>query len=354
MGLPLFGNVKLAPLTIARDRAIQYRTAAIIVAAVLHLPGCQHSDPQHDDQGSLWDGYEPFVPMDEEPTYHLLEGYDPLWMEHVREGVELARAYWGSYGPTHIWIAGVEEGDSIDEDAAKAFLEEYCNWRTAGTSRSIEECWPHAEEQFLDVVRRGDPEAYLSVVRETPLHMAELIFINVHQWQFEEDVIPDPVLRGIHEYTHVFQQSMGRMPTWMMEGGALFSEAWLPSLDDRRSPEEIMRPIMIIAQRIDDPELSIADMEEIETAPEHIAKYYQELAYYSGAWATAFIVHSSPTQSVAALRDTFYPLISEIGWEEALAQYVGVNSKAEFYEQFDAFMDLPIESQLSVLGEIKP
>ena len=115
-----------------------------------------------------------------------------------------------------------------------------------------------------------------------------------------------------------------------------------------------MRRIMMIARDIDDPDVSIADMEEIETAPEHVAKYYLELAYYSGAWATVFMVHSSPTQSVAALRDTFYPLISEIGWEEALARHVGVDNKAEFYEQFDAFMDLPIESQLSVLGEIKP
>jgi hypothetical protein len=332
---------------------IQHLVATTIMALLLLLPGCQQSEPHADDHGSPWDGYEPFVPMDEEPTYHVMEGYDPQWQEYLREGIELSRTYWGSYGPTHVWIVGAEDGDSIDEDASEAFLEEYCNWRTAGTTRTLTECRPHAQRQFLDVLRRGDPEAYLSVVRETDVHMAELVFINVHEWYFEEDVIPDPVLRGIHEYTHVFQQSVGRMPTWMMEGGALFSEAWLPSLDGRRPPEEIMRRIMMIARGIDDPDVSIADMEEIETAPEHVAKYYQELAYYSGAWATVFMVYESPTRSVEALRDTFYPLLSEIGWEEALPRYVGMESTAEFYEQFEAFMDLPIEEQLAILGEIQ-
>lgn len=115
-----------------------------------------------------------------------------------------------------------------------------------------------------------------------------------------------------------------------------------------------MRTIMIRARGIDDPALSIADMEEIETAPEHVAEYYQELAYYSGAWATVFMVHRSPTGSVTAMRDEFYPLVSEIGWENALPRYLGMQDKAEFYAAFEEFMQEPINEQMAVLKTLKP
>ena len=291
--------------------------------------------------------------MSEGPTYHLLEGYDPVWLEYVREGVERARSYWGSYGPTHVWILGREQGTQIRAAARRAFIEEYCAWRTRTSTRTVRECRAHAERQFFDVIDRDEAQAYLSGVRDTQPHMAELIFINVHKWYFRRDSIPDPVLRGIHEYTHVFQQSVGAMPTWMVEGCAVFAEAWLPWLDGRRSPEVVMGRLMQRARSIAATGLSIADMEEIETAPKEVANYHRQLAYDAGAWATAFMIHESPTQSVASLRDAFYPRVAKIGWQAALCEYVGMQDKAEFYRAFDAFMKQPLQAQLRLLEQLK-
>ena len=61
----------------------------------------------------------------------------------------------------------------------------------------------------------------------------------------------------------------------------------------------------------------------------------------------------APTQSVSALRDEFYPLVSEIGWEAALAEYLGMESELGFYEAFAAFMELSIQDQLQLFGELK-
>ncbi|MCH2106387.1 MAG: hypothetical protein MK291_07090 [Planctomycetes bacterium] len=302
---------------------------------------------------SPWVDFKPLVAMEEGPRYHTLEGYDPIWKERVQEGIEASRAYWGSYGPTHVWILGREDGERVSEEDQGAFLEEYCACRTATVERTIEECRPYARERFLDVMERGDAEAYLSYVRETDPPMAELVFINVHNWYFERDPVPDPVLRGIHEYTHVFQSAFPVTPTWMMEGGAVFAEAWLPWRSGRRGIEEVMGYSMEAAQEVLRKGRSIDEMEEIETAPQRIARYHRELAYDAGAWAVAFMIHESETQRVSSLRDEFYPSVRDLGWETALAEYTRRESKQEFYADFAEFMSSPRDEQLALLTRLK-
>jgi hypothetical protein len=94
-------------------------------------------------------------------------------------------------------------------------------------------------------------------------------------------------------------------------------------------------------------------MEEIESASEGLKEHYHTLAYQSGAWAIAFIIHQSPTQNVAVFRDEFYPLVAELGWEVAVAQYSGMDSKEDFYRAFDAFSSLSIDEQMESIGAIK-
>lgn len=306
------------------------------------------------DDTSRWDGLEPLIPIETGPVFHVLEGYDQRWVDQLREGIQRAIDHWGSYGPTHVWIVGIDEGSTLDEVAKQRFLDEYCTWRTEGTDIPLEFCLEHAHRMFIEPVKGGEPEAYLSEVRETELRMAELVFINVHKWHHREDAIPDPVLRGIHEYTHVFQLSVGPMPTWMMEGGAVFYESWLPAVDGRRDLEFNMERILERAKRMGDPDLTIADMEEIETAPPHVAEHHMDLAYDSGAWATAFIVHRSPTRSVNDLRDRFYPMVAEMGWKTALPRYLGMRDTSEFYEAFETFMSLPADRQVAILDELEP
>jgi hypothetical protein len=67
-----------------------------------------------------------------------------------------------------------------------------------------------------------------------------------------------------------------------------------------------------------------------------------------------FLIDRSPTRSVSAMRDELYPLIKAIGWEAALAQYVGMNDTAEFYAAFDVFMERPLDEQVDVLKSLQP
>jgi hypothetical protein len=144
------------------------------------------------------------------------------------------------------------------------------------------------------------------------------------------------------------------MPTWMMEGGAMFFENWIPQLVNRGNWKFRMRQMMRETKfKLQDLKYTIADMEEIESASEELKEYYHTLAYNSGAWAIAFIIHQSPTQSVDVFRDEFYPLVAELGWEAAVAQYSGMDSKEDFYRAFDAFSNLSIDEQMESMGALK-
>ncbi|MEC8253500.1 MAG: hypothetical protein VX044_09815 [Planctomycetota bacterium] len=298
-----------------------------------------------------------FGPTDAAPIYHVLRDYDRRWRDQVEDGVELARAFWGSYGPVHVWIAGRESDDAPTDAAAAAFLAEYRQWRATRGEVDEAEVQRHAKARFLDVVHRGDAEAYLSWIEAPAPPTAELVFLNVHEWFFAADAIPDPVLRGVHEYTHVFQMAFADTPTWMTEGGAVFAEAWIPWVAGRCDAAFVstrMEHSMRSARRALDAGYSIADMEDIDAAPPAIRRFYRELAYDAGAWATAYLVHASPTRSVAAMRDEFYPMVREVGWERALCQYTGVADKSAFYADVAAFLAQPARVRRQVLETLQP
>ena len=110
---------------------------------------------------------------------------------------------------------------------------------------------------------------------------------------------------------------------------------------------------MASAQQIRDSDLTLADIEEIEIASDEAKDKARELAYDAGAWAMVFLVSKSPTQSVAGLRDQFFPLVRELGWEAALNQSSGLPSTQAFYEAFEAFMKQPPQEQRRLLESLK-
>ena len=48
---------------------------------------------------------------------------------------------------------------------------------------------------------------------------------------------------------------------------------------------------------------------------------------------------------------TFYPNLKELGFEGAFNLAFGYTSE-EFYEEFDAFLQLPIEEQLEIIPDL--
>ena len=63
---------------------------------------------------------------------------------------------------------------------------------------------------------------------------------------------------------------------------------------------------------------------------------------------------SSPRRSVAAYRDEFHPMVTELGWDAALTRYLDTEDKMAFYRGFESFMRAPRETLMAVLREIQP
>jgi len=333
-------------------RRVRVALAPLALAALL-AASCQDLGPRVQGPSDRWADFTPLVAMEEGPSYHLLQGYDPIWLRRVQQGIETARAYFGSYGPVHVYVLGREADGVIDPQAREAFIEEVCVCRHARTDEAVGECQHDGGVELFEALERGEGQAYLSYLNDIDPPIAQLMFVNLHGWYSEEAPVSEPILRGIHEYTHVFQCSVGPLPTWIMEGCAVFSEAWFPRRTAGHDLAEVMRRSMESAKQVEDPELGIEHMEEIESASEEVERYYRNLAYDAGAWAIAFLIHESPSRSVAALRDEFYPSVTELGWELALPEYVGMSTKQEFYAAFKIFMALPIDEQLLLLDDLR-
>jgi hypothetical protein len=69
--------------------------------------------------------------------------------------------------------------------------------------------------------------------------------------------------------------------------------------------------------------------------------------YDLGCWAIAYLLHK---RGQTALLETFYPLLDELGWEEAFRTTFGMSSE-QFYVEFDAFLAHPRSAQIAVLPE---
>jgi len=282
------------------------------------------------------------------PTYVRNAGDESKWPRLIRQGVDAARKYFGNYGPVYIYILGHAD-DALDTDEFLADLvDQYCRNRSDDDERDDESCRKRFLTEFGKKVRRDRGDAYLSYVDRTDPPIAELVFINPHEFR-------DPYLctRGIHEYTHVVQRAFPSTPTWMKEGGAEFFAAYLGEKHGWERFQRAMTEFMKNVHRVEDPSLGIADMEDVDKVSPEVKKYYRHLAYDSGAWAFAFMIYKSDGRSIAGTKKVFYPLVAKHGWERALAIFARVKDKAAFYREFAAFLKKPLEAQRKMLEELE-
>jgi hypothetical protein len=70
-----------------------------------------------------------------------------------------------------------------------------------------------------------------------------------------------------------------------------------------------------------------------------------QLYYETGTWAAAWLVNRS---SVDEFLFDYFPRLSYDGWEETFRDVFGLTMD-EFYDEFDAFLDQPIEQQMATL-----
>ena len=71
-------------------------------------------------------------------------------------------------------------------------------------------------------------------------------------------------------------------------------------------------------------------------------------AYELGAWAVAYLLKLAGQD---ALLDTFLPSLNDLGWEGAFVATFEMSSET-FYQEFDAFLELPLSEQMAILPDI--
>ena len=339
--------------------------------------------------------------MDDPPKYIVIDGYDQVWEGRIRNGIDVTREYLGNYGPVYVYVLGEETDELADPAAREALIDAYCGLRSvgvpelflrtrttpgglvvvvatdAGTSFDAP-AHPLADEtsmyaafdrlqcregpglELFEKARKGrDSEAYLSGVPYADPPIAELVFTNPHS-------MGGPIeTGGIHEYTHVFQLSHRPTPTWMMEGGAVFlasylgdRNGWCEFVPDLESMLENLEYQLREHTDFEDrnafyEEFGIHQMEDIDAASDEVKPYYWHLAYMTGSWAVAYMIHRSPTRSVGDFHTDFYALVDRAGWEDALAEYTGFPDKEAFYEGFSEFITLEPRARRKMLEELR-
>ena len=78
-------------------------------------------------------------------------------------------------------------------------------------------------------------------------------------------------------------------------------------------------------------------------------QFCRQPGYDLGSWGVAYLLNRVNNQNV--LLETFYPNLKELGFEGAFNLSFGYSTE-EFYEEFDAFLELSIEQQLEIIPDI--
>ncbi|MAW76000.1 MAG: hypothetical protein CMJ95_01230 [Planctomycetes bacterium] len=283
------------------------------------------------------------------PEYIVLEGYPLEYRDAIASGIDTARDFFGNCGPVRVYILGQTNGEVGTASARQEFVDEYCRLRLENAHPGYEDdCLDGPGKRLIDVASSGGQEAYLSIVIFTETPYAELTFINANDWG-----VNDLPIRGIHEYTHVFQHVYPEAAGWLTEGGAVFFEAWLGSQNGWVDFPQAMRRSMSNAQEGRAAGRGLNDMEYVRDLPEEMVPYHRNIAYDMGVWAVTFLISCSRDGSIERFRDEFYPLLRENGWQQAVALYAGTEDIAEFYSTFERFLGQPLESQMKLLEKIK-
>ena len=287
-------------------------------------------------------------PLTEPPAYFVSHGYDAKWADAMTEGIDAARDYLGNYGPLQVYVLGQEHDELSDPEHREQIARVYCGIHNQGSEQPFEDCLEFDGRVLAQKAVEGSTEAYLTMAMEADPPRAEIVFINPHGFGGE-----DMATRSIHEYTHVFQKAFDFTPTWMMEGGAELLACHLGEDHGWGDRDQTMRWYAQSLENAGEFGYTIRDMEEIETAGPLIARYHRELAYDAGAWAVAYLISHTPSRRIGTYFRDYFPLVDQVGWEQALCDSTDFATIDAFYQGFEVFMDQPLDERMGLLKTLR-
>ena len=298
--------------------------------------------------------------------------------ENVVNGINLALKTaadeFGKYGPVEYWVFGP------DKQAALDLINKFCERREDLNQWNLSDCLSRETDETLsyssisyqkigeNVILTNEPQSNAGHNGgfQWGLHLLQ----SSYPFGFDNlfDTLPqDDFKTVLHEYFHVFQLASvfnldieqrennvrPNEAIWMMEGGAeymanytlfkLIDNGTLLFEKSYGSLREKMREKM-----------EIGKTEKEDNCPNNTLNQFtyqtcDQAGYKLGTWGVAYLTNKVNNQNV--LLDTFYPNLKELGFEGAFNLTFGYTSE-EFYEEFDAFLQLPIEEQLEIIPDL--
>ena len=272
----------------------------------------------------------------------------------VKHGVQAAEEYLGSYGPFRVFIIGT------DIQAADDMAKQFCDWAYDSSMRS----YCHEKDQGVEIreiAEYGGNNGFAQHSRELSAPNQSFVIGNPFRWGYSENASKT----AAHEYFHIYQNAHQLLqteddiglPLWLEEGSAEFLALYITDknqwVDDGGSKINFRNRMNGALQGAKDlrkanPGLTIRDIETSELRDMVTCdgcQYY--LQYATGQWATAWLINMT---SLDHFYKVYIPSISEYGGEKAFENSFELTID-EFYAEFEAFMNLATETQMSILQE---
>jgi len=314
-----------------------------------------------------------------QPQIFFAEDISAAAGQQFEEVLDLAVSSWGNYGPTEIYVVGIEE------DEAEALHERFCERRRysddrcedlystnegmgyyqeiaestgdlAGTEAQWVAQWeqgyhllifsrPHGLEQLLDWPLHEDQATifheYWHVVQSAHISNAELKALGLSAGMDERDPDWDEDYDWSLYNEFIDETAAREGPLWFVEGSAdfmsylevdrLVADNRLPSNSSIVSWEE---------------EMSWKMGEGLANELSPGVPLEQSMGYHLGAWATAYLLNLTDED---VLLEEFYPQMMDYpNWEENFQVTFGLSSE-DFYAQFADFLKLPYAEQEKIL-----
>ena len=298
--------------------------------------------------------------------------------ENVVNGINLALKTaadeFGKYGPVEYWVFGP------DKQAALDLINKFCERRVDLNQWNLSDCLSRETDETLsyssisyqkigeNVILTNEPQSNAGHNGgfQWGLHLLQ----SSYPFGFDNlfDTLPqDDFKTVLHEYFHVFQLASvfnldfdqrentvrPNEAIWMMEGGAEYMANYtlFKLIDNETLLFE--KSYGSLREKMEE------KMEEGKTVKEDNCPNrklnqftYQtcnQAGYKLGTWGVAYLTNKVNNQNI--LLDTFYPNLKELGFEGAFNLAFGYTSE-EFYEEFDTFLQLPIEEQLEIIPDL--
>jgi len=293
----------------------------------------------------------------------------------INLALKTAADAFGKYGPVEYWVFG------SDKQAALDLINKFCERRVALNQWSLTDCLNRETDESLDYSmiayqKIGEEVISTNQARGGAGHNGGFQW-GIHRLSSSYPFSFDNLFEGIppqddfktvlHEYFHVFQLAnvfnlereerdeavKPNEAIWMQEGGAEYMANYTLFKLINNGTLSFEKSYGTLREKMRN-KMDFGKSTKAENCPSSKLNQftYQECnqaGYELGSWGVAFLINKVNNPNI--LLDTFYPNLKQLGFEDAFNLSFGYSAE-EFYQEFDTFLELPIEQQLEIIPDI--